>query len=188
MSRDTTTRRSTWTLHFGSGPEWSGTQLALAAVHVVAVVAFLFAMDHATGGFDSVIWMVALVPLLTMSWSGSAAPLMLWGLLITTWFYLSPSGGFSWWSLLGAAGVAVGHASMALSSTLPPGGQFPRETIGRWARHTAIALAAAVPVAGLVGLVHGHDLGIGPVALVVGLLGLAVGVWLTRSNPPVQRE
>ena len=185
---DTRSPRRTWTLHFGSGPEWSTRQLALTGAHVVAVALFLTAMDRGTGGFDAIIWALVLVPLLTMSWSGSAAPLALWGLLVTTWFLLSPTGAFSWWSLLGAVAVAIGHAASALSSTLPPAGQFSRATLARWARHTGIAAAAALPVALLVGLVHGRDLGVGPVALVIGLLGLAVGLLLVRTNPPVPRD
>jgi hypothetical protein len=109
---------------------------------------------------------------------------VLWGLLVTMWFYLSPTGAFSWWSLLGAAGVALGHASAALSATTPPEGQIAREALLRWGRHTGTAYAAAIPVALLVGAVRDRDLAIGPVALVIGLLGLALGLWLVRSNPP----
>jgi hypothetical protein len=188
MTTQPNRHRRTWTLHFGAGPEWSTTQLALAAAHVVAVLLFLFALQRATDGFDSILWTLALVPVLTMSWSGSGAPLALWGLLVASWFYLSPSGAFSWWSLLGAAGVVIGHASTALSASAPPAGQFTRETLARWLRHTALAFAAAVPVALLVAVVREADLGLGQVALVVGLLGLAVGVWLVRSSPPTSPE
>jgi len=180
--------KRTWTLHFGNGPEWSSSQLGLTGAHVLAVLVFLFAMQGATGGFDSVWWMLALVPVVTMSWAGSAAPLMLWGLLIAAWFFLSPTGAFSWWSLLGATGVILAHAATALSSTVPPAAHLARHTLVRWARHTTTAGAAAFPVALLVGAVHGRELGLGPVAFVIGLAGLAVGVWLARSNPPVRPD
>ncbi|GAB3072623.1 hypothetical protein GCM10027053_42250 [Intrasporangium mesophilum] len=188
MSATPTRPRRVWTFHFGAGPEWSLRQLALTGAQILAVVLFLVAMGQATGGFDGIIWALATVPLLTMSWAGSAVPLVLWGLLVTIWFYLSPTGAFSWWSLLGATGVALGHAASALSATTPPEGQIAREALLRWARHTGIAYAAAIPVALLVGAVRDRDLAIGPVAFVIGLLGLALGLWLVRSNPPATGE
>ncbi len=184
MSSSPTRPKRIWTFHFGGGPEWSLSQLALTGAQVGSVMVFLMAMDLGTGGFDGIIWALAIVPLLTMSWAGSAAPLVLWGLLVTMWFYLSPTGAFSWWSLLGAAAVAVGHAATALAATTPPEGQIAHEALLRWARHTGIAYAAAIPVALLVGAVRDRDLAIGPVALVIGLLGLALGLWFVRSNPP----
>jgi hypothetical protein len=55
-------------------------------------------------------------------------------------------------------------------------------------RHTALAFAAAVPVAVLAGLLAERSLGLVPAAYVVGLGGVAAGLWLVRTSPPVERE
>ena len=176
------------TVHFGAGPEWSLSQLGATAAAVGGVVVYLASLSRAGGGFDSLWWALAALPLVTMAWAGSAAPLLYWALLLYGWFTLTPAGSFSWWSLLAAAGLAVGHAAAALSASSPPAGSFTSRTASRWVRHTAIASAAAVPVAVLAGLLAGRSLGIVPVAYVVGLGGVAVGLWLVRTSPPAPRD
>lgn len=176
------------TVHFGAGPEWSLSQLGATGAAVGGVVVYLASLSLAAGGFDSLWWALAALPLLTMAWAGSAAPLLYWALLLYGWFTLTPAGSFSWWSLPAAAGLAVGHAATALSASSPPAGSFTARTARRWLRHTAIASAAAVPVALLAGLLAGRSLGLVQAAYVVGLGGLAVGLWLVRTNPPAPRE
>jgi hypothetical protein len=58
-------------------------------------------------------------------------------------------------------------------------------TARSWTRHTAAAFAAAVPVAVLAGLLDGRSLGLVPTAYVIGLGGVAVGLWFVRTSPPV---
>jgi len=98
---------------FGAGPEWSFAQLGATAVATAGVLVFLGALHRAVGGFDGVWWLLALVPVVSMPWAGSIAPLALWGVLLVGWFVLTPAGAYSWWSLVAAAGVVVGHAAPA---------------------------------------------------------------------------
>jgi hypothetical protein len=172
------------TVHFGAGPEWSLSQLGAAGAAVGGVVVYLASLSLAAGGFDSLWWALAALPLLTMAWAGSAAPLLYWALLLYGWFTLTPAGSFSWWSLPAAAGVAVSHAATAMSASSPPAGSFTARTARRWLRHTAIASAAAVPVSLLAGLLAGRSLGLVQAAYVVGLGGVSLGLWLVRTDPP----
>lgn len=172
------------TLRFGAGPEWSLSQLGAAAAGMGGVTLFLAALSAAAGGFDAVWWALVLVPLLTLSWAGSAAPLALWALLLLGWFVLTPAGSFSWWSLPAALGAVSAHAAAALAASSPPAGSFTQRTVRRWVRHAAVAAAAAVPVALLAGALSARPLGLVPAAYVVGLGGVAVGLWLLRTSPP----
>ncbi|WP_330472849.1 hypothetical protein [Terrabacter sp. C0L_2] len=175
------------TVHFGAGPEWSLSQVGATLAATGGVAVFLASLFLSTGGFDAIWWALVLLPLVTMTWAGSAAPLAYWGLLLFGWFILTPAGSFSWWSLPAAAGCVVGHAATALSASAPPAGSFAAPTARRWLRHTAIAFAAAVPVAVLAGLLAGRSLGLVPAAYVIGLGGVAVGLWMVRTSPPVGR-
>jgi hypothetical protein len=176
------------TLRFGSGPEWSFSQLGATAVATAGVVVYLGALHLAVGGFDGVWWLLALAPVVMMPWSGSAAPLALWGVLLIGWFVLTPEGTFSWWALPAAAGVIAGHAAHALSAASPPAGSFSRETVQRWVRHSLTALAAAGAVAVAVAALSNRNLTLGAVGLVIGLLGLAAGLWWLRTSPPSALE
>jgi hypothetical protein len=175
------------TVHFGTGPDWSLSQLSATAAAIWGVTVYLASLSLAAGGFDSVWWGLVLMPLLTIAWAGSAAPLAYWALLLFGWFTLTPSGSFSWWSLPAAAGCIVGHAAAALSASSPPAGLISAPTARRWVRHTAVAFAAAVPVALLAGLLAGRSLGPVPAAYVIGLGGVAVGLWFVRTSPPTER-
>jgi hypothetical protein len=176
------------TVHFGAGPEWSLSQLGATAAAVGGVVVYLASLSLAVGGFDSLWWALAALPLVTMAWAGSAAPLLYWALLLYGWFTLTPAGSFSWWSLPAAAGLAVGHAAAALSASSPPAGSFTARTARRWVRHTAIVSGTAVPVAVVAGLLVGRSLGMVQAAYVIGLGGVAAGLWLVRTNPPAPRD
>jgi hypothetical protein len=176
------------TLSFGSGPEWSLSQLGVTAAAMGGVLVYLVSLWLAAGGFDPVWWALVLLPLLTMMWAGSAAPLVYWGLLLYGWFTLTEPGSFSWWSLPAAAGCAVGHAATALSASSPPAGSFTARTGRRWLRHTAVALLAAVPVALLAGLLAGRSNPLSAAAYVVGLLGVSIAIWLMRTSPPLEHE
>jgi hypothetical protein len=176
------------TVHFGAGREWSLSQLGATGAAVAGVVVFLASLFLAVGGFDGLWWSLATLPVLTMAWAGSAAPVAYWTLLLYGWFTLTPAGSFSWWSLPAAAGLVVGHAAAALSASSPPAGSFTARTARRWVRHTALAFAAAVPVAVLAGLLAGRSLEVVQAAYVVGLGGVALGLWLVRTNPPAPRE
>lgn len=176
------------TLHFGTGPEWSLSQLGATAAAMGGVLVFLASLHLAAGGFAGAWWALVLLPLVTLAWAGSAAPLVYWGLLLYGWFAITPAGSFSWWSLPAAGGCIVGHAATAAAASSPPAGSFTRRTVRRWVHHTAVALAAAVPVAVLAGLLSTRSLGPVAAAYVLGLGGVAAGVWLARTSPPAERE
>ena len=175
------------TVRFGAGPEWSLSQLGATGAAMGGVAVYLASLSLAVGGFDTLWWALVLLPLVIMAWAGSAAPLAYWTLLLYGWFTLTPAGSFSWWSLPAAAGCVVGHAAAALSASSPPAGSFTAHTARRWVRHTALAFGAAVPVAVLAGLLAGRSLGLVPAAYVVGLGGVAGGLWLVRTSPPAER-
>lgn len=175
------------TLRFGTGPEWSLSQLGTTGAAMGGVAVYLASLSLAVGGFDALWWALVLLPLVTMAWAGSAGPLVYWTLLLYGWFTLTPAGSFSWWSLPAAAGCVVGHAATALSASSPPAGSFTARTARRWVRHTSLAFAAAVPVAVLAGLLVGRSPGLVPVAYVIGLGGVAAGLWFVRTSPPVER-
>ena len=177
-------RRFTWTVRFGGGSDWSSSQLASTGAHVVGALVFLVALHRASGGFDAIWWGLAAVPLLTMSFAGSGAPLGFWGLMVYGWFYLSPAGSFSWWSVPAAAGLAIGHASAAVSASTPPQAHIARVELARWARWTGIAVAAALPIGAFAAVVVGRSTSLVPVAAVVGLLGVAGTLLLLRTRPP----
>lgn len=176
------------TLHFGTGPEWSLSQLGATAAAMGGVLVFLASLNLAAGGFAGPWWALVLLPLVTMGWAGSAAPLVFWGLLLYGWFSLTPDGSFSWWSLPAAAGCIVGHAATAAAASSPPAGSFTARTLRRWVSPTTVTFAAAVPVAVLAGLLATRSLGPVAAAYVVGLGGVAAGVWLVRTSPPSERE
>lgn len=176
------------TLLFGAGPEWSLSQLGATAAAMGGVAVYLASLSVSAGGFDAIWWALVLLPLLTMGWAGSAAPLAYWALLLYGWFTLTPAGSFSWWSLPAAAGCIVGHAATALSASSPPAGSLTARTARRWVRHTAAACAAAVPVAVLAGLLAGRSSGPVQAAYVIGLGGVAAGLWVVRTSPPPGRE
>jgi hypothetical protein len=171
-------------LAFGTGAAWSAHQLALAAVASGGAVVYLVALDQASGGFDPVFWLLPVVPALLLRFNGSGAPLAFWALMLFGWFHLTPAGSFSWWAVLGAVGVTLGHASAALSAAGPPGMQIPTPILRRWLRLGLVAVGAAAGVGLGAGLLHGRVGAVGAVAQVVALLGLAGGLWLLRSNPP----
>jgi hypothetical protein len=172
------------TVQFGAGAEWSISQLGATSAAMGGVLVYLASLSLAAGGFDAVWWALTLLPLVTMVWAGSAAPLFYWGLLLFGWFILTDAGSFSWWSLPAAAGCIVGHAATALSASSPPAGSFAARTARRWVRHTAVAFLAAVPVALLAGALAGRALPLVPAAYVIGLLGVSLGLWLVRTDPP----
>jgi hypothetical protein len=58
----------------------------------------------------------------------------------------------------------------------------------RWAMQGAVALGAAGAVALGAGLLTGRVGGLGIAAQLVGLLGLALGVWLLRTQPPEEPD
>ncbi len=175
------------TVRFGAGPEWSLSQLGATGAAMGGVAVYLASLSFAVGGFDALWWALVLLPLVTMAWAGSAAPVVYWTLLLYGWFTLTSAGSFSWWSLPAAAGCVVGHAAAALSASSPPAGSFTAATTRRWVRHTALAFAAAVPVAILAGLLAGRSPGLVPAAYVIGLGGVAAGLWFVRTSPPVER-
>jgi hypothetical protein len=178
------------TLRFGPGPEWSFAQLGAAAVASAGVLVHVGSLDLAVGALPGIWWFLALVPLLTARWSGSAAPLSLWTLLLLLWFWQTPEGTFSWWALPAAAGLLAGHAAPALSAGSPAAGSFGAATLRLWARRCLVALAAAgataVAVAALTGRVTAE--GPGAAGLVLGLAGVSGGLFWLRTSPPAERE
>lgn len=182
-SRSATSYR---TLRLGVGPEWSSGQLALGAVSTGGAALFLVALYFAAGGFDLIWWLLVLVPVLTLSMAGSGMSLGFWALMLYGWFLLTDSGSFTWWSLPAAAGLLVSHAATALSASMPPAGQLASAAVHRWGRLIGIAFSAAAVVCCAAAALHGRSLALGPAAYVIGLVGLAAGVWLVRTNPPSQ--
>lgn len=176
------------TLRFGAGPEWSSAQLALGATSSAGAALFLLALHQAAGGFDPVFWALAAVPMLTLSVAGSGASLAYWALMLYGWFLLTDEAGFSWWSLPAAAGLIVSHTATALSASVPPAGMVAGASLHRWGRGVAVAVGAAAVVAVAAAALVGRSLDPGPAAYVIGLIGLSAGVWLVRSNPPSERE
>ena len=174
------------TLHFGAGPEWSLSQLGATVAAMGGVAAYLASLFLAAGGFDAIWWGLVLLPLLTMTWAGSAAPLAYWALLLNGWFTLTPAGTSRVSSCCGGM-HSRGMPRPRCSASSPPAGSLTAETVRRWARHTAVAFAAAVPVAALAALLAGRSPGLVPAAYVIGLGGVAVGLWLVRTSPPVDR-
>lgn len=177
----------TWrTISFGRGPQWSLPQLGLALLGVASAAVFLQSMRQASGGFDPIWWSLVLVPLVTMTYTGSGVPLAYWGLMLVGWFVLTPSGSFSAWSVPAALSLLVGHSAAALSATTPPAGEFSTRTLRRWLRWVLIAALVAPAVALLADTLQGGGLEAGPAAYVIGLGGLSIGIFLLRSEPPSQ--
>ena len=181
--------RTTWrTVRFGKGRPWSLPQLGLALTGVASAVAFLLCLQAASGGFDPVWWALAIVPLATLGFAGSAAPLAFWGLMLAGWFLLTPSGSLSAWSVPAAVALAVGHAAAALSATTPPAGGLPVRVVRTWVGRVVLAALTAPAVAALAGALRSGELEASPAAYVIGLGGLAVGVFLLRTEPPAQPD
>lgn len=176
--------RSQRFVRFGAGSDWSLHHVLLAAVATLGVALYLVALARATGGMDTGWWLLVAVPLLTWSLSNSAAALILWALLLVVWINLTPAGGFSWWSLLAAAGVTLSHAATALADSAPPWALVGPATARRWLQWMTVALCAAAVVAVLAALLLGRAGGLSSAAYVIGLVGLAAGVWALRTNPP----
>jgi len=177
----------TWrTVSFGRGRQWSLPQLGLAVLGVASAAIFLQSLWQASGGFDPIWWSLVLVPLVTIAYAGSGVPLAYWGLMLVGWFVLTPSGSFSAWSVPAALALLVGHAAAALSATTPPAGEFSTRTLRRWLRWVVVAALAAPAVAFLADTLEGGGLEAGPAAYVIGLGGLSIGIFLLRSEQPIQ--
>ncbi|WP_353510984.1 hypothetical protein [Intrasporangium sp.] len=177
----------TWrTVSFGRGRQWSLPQLGLALLGTASAAVFLQSLWQASGGFDPVWWSLVLVPLVTLSYTGSGVPLAYWGLMLVGWFVLTPSGSFSLWSVPAALALLVGHSAAALAATTPPTGDFSTRTLRRWLRLVLVAALAAPAVALLANTLRGGGLEAGPAAYVIGLGGLSIGIFLLRSEPPAQ--
>ena len=169
-------------LRFRSGNTWSPHQLALAAVSSLGAVLYLAALHAAAGGFDSIYWLLALGPALLVGVNSSGAPAAYWALMLFGWFYLTPSGSFSLWSVPAAVGALLGHVTSALSAAAPPEAAFPGSVIRRWLWRTLLAAGAAVTVGGAAALLRGRVDGWGAGAQVVALLGLAAGITMLRND------
>lgn len=177
----------TWrTISFGRNVEWSLPQLGLALIGVAGAAVFLQCLWLASGGFDPIWWALVIGPLVTLAYAGTGVPLAFWGLMLVGWFVLTPSGSFSPWSIPGALALLVGHSAAALSATTPPAGGFSTRKIRAWLRPVLLAALAAPAVALLAGALRGGGLEAGPAAYLLGLGGLTIGVFLLRSEPPVQ--
>jgi hypothetical protein len=177
----------TWrTVSFGRGREWSLPQLGLGLVGMLSAAAFLQSLWMAAGGFDPLWWLLAAVPVVTVAYAGSGVSLAFWGLMLFGWFVLTPSGSLSLWSVPAALALLVGHTAAALSATTPPAGGFSGRVVRRWVGPVLLAGLSAPLVAVLAGALQGDGLEASPAAYVIGLGGLALGVFLLRSEPPLQ--
>ncbi|GAA6527192.1 hypothetical protein [Intrasporangium sp. DVR] len=183
------TARGGWrTIRFGRGPRWSLPQLGLALVAATSAGLFLGCLSAAAGGFDPVWWSLVIVPLVTLGYSGSGVPLAYWGLMLIGWFVLTPDGSLTPWSVPAALALVVGHSAAALSATTPPAGGFSTRVVRTWVGRVVLAALAAPAVALLAGAVRGGGPGAGPAAYVIGLGGLAIGIFLLRTEPPAHAE
>jgi hypothetical protein len=151
---------------------------------MAGVLLYLIALRLAAGSLDPVWWVLVIVPLLTWSLTGSAAPLVLWAVLLIVWVNAAPAGRLSWWAVLAAAGVALSHGATALSDSGPPARTIPEPLVRHWLRWAALSMSAAALVAVLATLLAGRAGSLGPAAYVIGLVGLALGIWALRTNPP----
>jgi len=175
----------TWrTVSFGRGGQWSVPQLGLALLGCVSAAVFLHSLTQASDGFDSLLWALVVVPLVTAAYAGSAAPLAFWGLMLASWFLVTPGGSFSLWSIPAGLALLVGHASAALAATTPPTGGFSARVLRRWLRPVALAALAAPLLGILANAFSGDGLEASSAAYVIGLGGLALGVLLLRTEPP----
>lgn len=171
-------------VRFGSGQAWSPDQVALGVLSSAGALIFLLALRAASGGFDPIFWLLVPLPGMLVWRNDSGVPLAYWGLMLFGWFQLTPSGSFTPWSVVAATGLLLGHASAALSASAPPTAAFPGLVVRRWTRRALVGLAAAVAVGLAAGLLSGEVDGLGPLAQAAGLAGLALGVWLLRSEAP----
>jgi hypothetical protein len=171
-------------LRFGAGPDWSRDHLLLALLAMAGVLLYLVALRLAAGSLDAGWWVLVIVPLLTWSLSGSAAPLILWAVLLIVWVNHTVAGQLSWWSVLGAAGAALAHGATALSDSGPPTWTLPAALVRHWLRWGALAVSSAALVAALATLLTGRTGVLSPAAYGIGLVGLALAVWAVRTNPP----
>ncbi len=187
-SMSTPVATTTRTLRFGGGPEWSSHQLALTAANTLGVGVYLAALNVAAGGFPGACWLLLVVPATTMSFAGSGLSLGVMGVLLYGWFILLPAGSFTWWSLPAAAGLLLSHSAVSMSATAPPTARFSREQLRRRLRPHLVALSAAVVMAAGAALLSGRGLGPSPAAYAIGLVGVAAGLWLARTNPPRPRD
>lgn len=177
-------RRRRWLLRFPTGQTWSGDHLVLGALSSLGALVYLVSLHRASGGFDTLFWLLVPVPVLSIRMNDSAFPLAYWGVMVFGWFHLTPAGAFSAWSVLGAAGLVLGHTCTTISAGAPPSAVLPPGTARHWLGRSVPAWGAAVAVAAGAGLLTGRVDDLGPVAQLVGLTGLVLGVWFLRSNPP----
>lgn len=171
------------------GRLWSLQQIALVGISTIGAVVYLLALNAAAPrGVDPVAWLLLLGPLLLLRVGDSAWPLAYWALMILLWVQVTPTGSFSWWSLPAAVGLTLAHAATALGASAPPAAEIPPGIRRVWLGRTAGAIVAAAATAGAIQLVTSHlsglASGLASAAYIVGLLGVAGLLWLTRSNPP----
>lgn len=174
----------TRTIRFGTGPDWSMHQLGLAAAHTIGVAVFLAALHQASGGFALPYWLVLLLPPTTMVLAGSSLTLGLMLTLLYGWFLLTPAGSFTWWSVPAAAGLLLSHISVSWSASAPPATRWSGAPLRRRAHLALIAFGAAPVVAVGAAALAGRRLGPNPTVYAIALAGVALGVLLTRANPP----
>ncbi len=178
-------RRGARGLRTELGRFWSVQQLALVLLSAAGVALFIVGLQGVSGWTtDPAVWLLAVVPVLLVRVADSAWPLAYWAVLLYLWVLAVPAASFSWWSVLGGAGLILSHTATALSASAPPAADFPATVLRAWLARTVLALAAAGAVAGTIHLVAGRVSTLSPVAYVVGLLGVAALLALTRSNPP----
>ena len=177
----------TWrTISFGRGPQWSLPQLGLAVLGVASAGVFLESPVAGLGRLRPHL----VVPRPRPSRDHHVHRVR------RTARLLGPDAGrlvrahavreLSAWSVPAALALLVGHAAAALSATTPPAGEFSTRTLRRWLRWVLIAALAAPAVALLADTLQGGGLEASPAAYVIGLGGLSIGIFLLRSEPPIQ--
>lgn len=174
-------------LSFGGPRAWSASQLVLALLGSAGVATLLASLAQAAA-LSPFWWLLALVPLVGLAYSGTVLPLALGVAIVYVWTVHVPVASHTWWSVPAAAGLLVWHAATSLAAALPSSATIPRALAGRWAvRSGTVALA---PVLAAAGVASAPVLGETPAVLaaLVALLGVVALIWFTRSEPPAERE
>jgi hypothetical protein len=163
-------------------------QWLLRLVVVISPVAAVLAAAAATGRW----WPFGLLMVAILATASAIRPdthTALGVVLLTVWYWSARVDAVDtpWLPVAGIC-LLVFHSVVALSATIPTGGEVPRATLGNWLRRTALGGCATLGMWVLVVVFDRGDAagngGLTALALMV-IVGAAVLVW-SRSIDPTQ--